>query len=100
GGAAQSWVLANRSGRMVENDYPLGFKVTLHRKDLGFAPAPAGETGASLPVTELAAELEDGLVDRGPGEDDMSALARLIRGRSGPPGSRARRSRRARCGRE
>jgi 3-hydroxyisobutyrate dehydrogenase len=25
GGAAQSWVLANRSGRMLANDYPLGF---------------------------------------------------------------------------
>ncbi len=85
GGAAQSWVLANRSGRMLENDYPLGFKVTLHRKDLGIALGLAGETGASLPVTELAAELEDGLVDRGHGEDDMSALARSIRGRSGLP---------------
>jgi 3-hydroxyisobutyrate dehydrogenase len=29
GGAAQSWVLANRSGRMLANDYPLGFKVAL-----------------------------------------------------------------------
>ena len=37
GGAAQSWVLANRSGRMIANDYPLGFKVALHRKDLGIA---------------------------------------------------------------
>ncbi|HEY8437562.1 MAG TPA: NAD-binding protein, partial [Candidatus Limnocylindrales bacterium] len=85
GGAAQSWVLANRSGRMLENDYPLGFKVTLHRKDLGIALGLAGETGASLPVTELAAELEDGLVAQGHGEDDMSALARPIRGRSGLP---------------
>ena len=31
GGAAQSWVLTNRSGRMIDNDYPLGFKVSLHR---------------------------------------------------------------------
>ena len=37
GGAAQSWVLTNRSGRMLANDYPLGFKVALHRKDLGIA---------------------------------------------------------------
>ncbi len=40
GGAAQSWVLANRSGRMLDNDYPLGFKVALHRKDLGDRPRP------------------------------------------------------------
>ena len=26
GGAAQSWVLANRSGRMIEDEYPLGFR--------------------------------------------------------------------------
>ena len=40
GGAAQSWVLANRSGRMLDNDYPLGFKVALHRKDLGHRARP------------------------------------------------------------
>jgi 3-hydroxyisobutyrate dehydrogenase len=85
GGAAQSWVLANRSGRMLENDYPLGFKVTLHRKDLGIALELAQATGASLPVSELAATLEDGLVAGGHGDDDMSALARSIRGRSGLP---------------
>ena len=39
-GAAQSWVLANRSGRMLANDYPLGFRVALHLKDLGIAPRP------------------------------------------------------------
>jgi 3-hydroxyisobutyrate dehydrogenase len=86
GGAAQSWVLANRSGRMLANDYPLGFKVALHRKDLGIALELAEETGASLPVSELAAQLEDGLVADGHGDDDMSALARSIRARSGLPG--------------
>ena len=50
GGAAQSWVLANRSGRMLDNDYPLGFKVALHRKDLGIALDLAGQLGAVLPV--------------------------------------------------
>ena len=47
GGAAQSWVLANRSGRMIDNDYPLGFKVALHRKDLGIALELANQLGAS-----------------------------------------------------
>ena len=49
GGAAQSWVLANRSGRMIANDYPLGFKVALHLKDLGIGLALADELGADLP---------------------------------------------------
>jgi len=85
GGAAQSWVLANRSGRMLANDYPLGFKVALHRKDLGIALALAREMGAELPVTDLAADLETELIAAGHGEDDMSALARVIRERSGLP---------------
>ena len=79
GGAAQSWVLANRSGRMLDNDYPLGFKVALHRKDLGIALELAAQLGAVLPVTALAAQLETGLIAGGHGDDDMSALARAIR---------------------
>jgi 3-hydroxyisobutyrate dehydrogenase len=86
GGAAQSWVLANRSGRMIANDYPLGFKVALHRKDLGIALDLARELGADLPVADLAAELETALIGDGHAEDDMSALARAIRSRSGLPG--------------
>lgn len=83
GGAAQSWVLANRSGRMLDNDYPLGFKLALHRKDLGIALGLADQLGAALPVSALAAQIESGLIAQGHGEDDMSALARAIRGLSG-----------------
>ncbi len=83
GGAAQSWVLTNRSGRMLANDYPLGFKVALHRKDLGIALELANQLGAALPVSALAAQLESGLIASGHGDDDMSALARAIRGLSG-----------------
>ena len=83
GGAAQSWVLANRSGRMLANDYPLGFKVALHRKDLGIALDLAAQLGAALPVSALAAQLESGLIAQGHADDDMSALARAIRGLSG-----------------
>jgi 3-hydroxyisobutyrate dehydrogenase len=86
GGAAQSWVLANRSGRMLANDYPLGFKVALHRKDLAIALELAAQLGAALPVSALAAQLESGLIARGHADDDMSALARSLRSRSGLPG--------------
>jgi len=85
GGAAQSWVLANRSERMRVNDYPLGFKVALHRKDLGIALEMAREMGADLPVAELAADFETDLVAKGHADEDMSALARVIRERSGLP---------------
>ncbi len=85
GGAAQSWVLANRSARMVANEYPLGFKVALHHKDLAIALELARDVGAQLPVTELAERLEVELMESGHADDDVSALARSIRGRSGLP---------------
>ena len=79
GGAAQSWVLANRSGRMVDNNYPLGFKLSLHRKDLGIALGLADQLGVSLPLAAMTAALESGLIAQGHGDEDMSALARAIR---------------------
>ncbi len=85
GGAAQSWVLVNRSGRMLANDYPLGFKVELHLKDLGIALGLAAESGVELPVTELCAEIERVLVETGHADDDMSAVARRIRALAGLP---------------
>jgi 3-hydroxyisobutyrate dehydrogenase len=86
GGAAQSWVLANRAGRMIANDYPLGFKVALHRKDLGIALELARETGSVLPVTALCEQLEAGLIGRGHADEDLSAVARSIRELSGLDG--------------
>lgn len=83
GGAAGSWVLANRSGRMIDDTYPLGFKIALHRKDLAIALDLAREVGAVLPVTAMAATFEDGLIAQGYGDDDNSALARQIRRLSG-----------------
>ena len=63
GGAAQSWVLTNRSGRMTVNDYPLGFKLALHRKDLGIALAMAREARGE-PARERAVRGGRGRPDR------------------------------------
>lgn len=83
GGAAASWVLANRAKNMIENTYPLGFRVRLHRKDLNIALETAREIGAALPVSAFAEQLETSLVTRGRGDEDLSALARIIREQSG-----------------
>jgi 3-hydroxyisobutyrate dehydrogenase len=83
GGAARSWVLENRSGRMIDDDYPPGFRIALHLKDVTIALGLAREVGASLPVTALASQIETGLVAQGHGDDDNSALARAIRAWSG-----------------
>jgi 3-hydroxyisobutyrate dehydrogenase len=86
GGVAKSWILENRSAKMIANDYPLGFRTSLHLKDLVIALELARSTGATLPVASLAAQLESGLVARGYGDEDMSNLARAIRSLSGMEG--------------
>jgi 3-hydroxyisobutyrate dehydrogenase len=86
GGVAKSWILENRSGKMIANDYPLGFRTSLHLKDLAIALDLARSVGATLPVSALAAQLESGLVARGYGDEDMSNLARAIRSLSGLDG--------------
>ncbi len=83
GGAAGSWVLQNRSGRMIADSYPLGFKIALHRKDMAIALELSRSIGAVLPVAALAATFEDGLIAQGHGDDDNSALARAVRRLSG-----------------
>ncbi len=82
-GAAGSWVLGHRAQRMIDDDYPLGFRLALHRKDLRIALELAAGAGASLPVAALAAALEDGLIAQGYGDEDNAALARAIRSLSG-----------------
>lgn len=86
-GAASSWVLTQRGPNMIADEYPLGFRMRLHRKDLGIALDSARATGVHLPVASYVATTEDALIGRGFGDEDMSALAREVRTSSGlPPG--------------
>ena len=79
GGAAGSWALTHRSDRMINDEYPLGFKLALHRKDLGIALASATEQQLELPVSQLVAAMEDQLMQEGHGDLDVSVLARWFR---------------------
>ena len=83
GGAASSWVLHNRGINVVNNNYPLGFRVKLHHKDLGIALETARELEVTLPATALVEQIENGLIARGYGDDDVSAIGRTIREQSG-----------------
>jgi 3-hydroxyisobutyrate dehydrogenase len=78
-GAAASWVLENRARNMIDDRYPLGFKVALHRKDLAIALDEARRAGLRLGVTQTVLEEEDALIDQGHGDEDVSALARLAK---------------------
>jgi 3-hydroxyisobutyrate dehydrogenase-like beta-hydroxyacid dehydrogenase len=84
-GAAASWVLTNRAGNMVEDTYPLGFKLALHRKDLGIALDEAAGEGIPLAVTEAVAAQEDELTAAGHGDEDVSAVARIPKRTAGQP---------------
>jgi 3-hydroxyisobutyrate dehydrogenase/2-hydroxy-3-oxopropionate reductase len=76
GGAAGSWALSHRANSMLKAHYPLGFRMSLHHKDLGIALDAAGDVNLDLPVTQLVADLENGLMEQGHGDEDVSALHR------------------------
>jgi 3-hydroxyisobutyrate dehydrogenase len=80
-GAASSWVLANRAQNMIDDQYPLGFKASLHRKDVAIALDEARRLGLQLDVSALVLEEEDRLVADGYGDEDVSALARIAKRR-------------------
>lgn len=83
GGAAGSWGLRHRSANMLANEYPLGFRLRLHRKDLRIALEVAQELGVVLPMAAYVEQIETGLINQGFGDEDVSALARSIRQQSG-----------------
>jgi 3-hydroxyisobutyrate dehydrogenase len=80
GGAANSWVLANRSQNMISSSYPLGFRTSLHLKDVRIALREAASLGLSLEVAALVASIESSLVKAGFGDEDVSNVARHVRG--------------------
>ncbi len=76
-GAAQSWFLTHRGPNMMRMDFPLGFKVALHDKDLKIVQQMAAASGAQLPVVEMTRIHYRRLMDTGHGDEDISSLFRL-----------------------
>ena len=76
GGAAGSWALNHRAQGMLDGNYPLGFKLALHHKDLGIALCSAESVQLELPITRLVQQQEAELMNRGHGDEDVSALHR------------------------
>jgi 2-hydroxy-3-oxopropionate reductase len=77
GGFAQSRILDLHGQRMLDGNYDPGFKLRLHRKDLGIALQLGREEHVPLFATAQAAELMDALVAQGSGDRDHSAMATL-----------------------
>jgi 3-hydroxyisobutyrate dehydrogenase len=81
-GMARSAVLEMRAANVVENAYPVGFKLALHLKDLRIALDTAKHNGVDLPLAEMVRGIEEQLVAEH-GDEDVSALAVEIRNRAG-----------------
>lgn len=76
-GAAGSWFLTHRGPNMVQQRFPLGFKVSLHDKDLRIVQQMAATKGAQLPVVEMTRVHYKRLMESGHGDEDISSLFRL-----------------------
>ena len=74
GGFASSRVLELHGQRMIDGTFEPGFRIRLHRKDIGLAVEAAKTLGVSLPSCSLAAQLMDDAVSKGLGELDHSAM--------------------------
>jgi 2-hydroxy-3-oxopropionate reductase len=74
GGLAASRVLELKGEAMIAHRFAPGFRVDLHRKDLGIAQATGRATGAPLPVASLVAQLYEAAAAQGHGDLDHSAL--------------------------
>ena len=77
GGFAQSRILDLHGQRIIDKNFVPGFKVKLHKKDMGIALQTGNEYHVSLKATALVAELMGQLVKNGFGDLDHSSLALL-----------------------
>ncbi len=76
-GAGSSWYFVNRAPFMANNNFPAGFRVRLHDKDLRICRDMAALRGATLPVVESTLEQYAELIAQGHGDEDISAIYRL-----------------------
>jgi 3-hydroxyisobutyrate dehydrogenase len=71
-----------RASNILNDTYPLGFKLSLHLKDLGIALATAKRNGVELPLAEMVKDIEERLVGEH-GDEDVSAIAVELRRQAG-----------------
>jgi 2-hydroxy-3-oxopropionate reductase len=86
GGFAQSRILEIHGLRMLDRDFDPGFRSRLHRKDLAIAVDAGREAGVALPSAALVGEALSALVGSGGGDQDHSALLRVLEAMSGREG--------------
>ncbi|QIN77925.1 2-hydroxy-3-oxopropionate reductase [Rubrobacter marinus] len=78
GGLAGNKVMEVKRDKFLEHAFDPGFRVELHRKDLGIALAAGREYGVALPVTAIVDQMLEALRAKGRGDRDHSAILTLI----------------------
>lgn len=83
GGLAGSRALEVKRDLLVAGNYQPGGSAAFQHKDLGFALEAARQSGVTLPVTALVDQLYGSLRWTGHGDEDHSAVVRVIEALSG-----------------
>jgi 3-hydroxyisobutyrate dehydrogenase len=78
-GAAQSWMMDNRSQTMLADQFDFGFAVDWMRKDMAIALDEARRNGASMPVAAVVDQFLSEVQRRDGGRWDYTSLIKLLR---------------------
>jgi 3-hydroxyisobutyrate dehydrogenase len=78
GGAAGSWMLANRGPQMVARDWRPGFTIDLQQKDLRLVLDAADELGVPALGTSIAFHLYRTLQSQGLGAEGNHAMVKAL----------------------
>ncbi|MDH5606472.1 MAG: NAD(P)-dependent oxidoreductase [Anaerolineae bacterium] len=78
GGAAGSWMLANRGPQMIARDWRPGFTIDLQQKDLRLVLEAADELGVPLLATSIVFNLYRTLQAQGLGSEGNHALVKSL----------------------
>ena len=78
GGFAQSRILDLHGQRLIDRNFKPGFKIKLHKKDMGIALQAGQEHDLDLKGSKLVAEQMEAALEQGHAEKDHSALVLLL----------------------
>jgi 3-hydroxyisobutyrate dehydrogenase len=78
GGAAGSWMLANRGPQVLNRDWRPGFTIDLQQKDIRLVLSAADQLGVPLPGTALIFQLYRTLQSQGLGAEGNHALVKAL----------------------
>ena len=78
GGAAGSWMLANRGPQIIRRDWRPGFTIDLQQKDVRLILSAADQLGVPLPGTALVFQLFRTLQAQGLGAEGNHALVKAL----------------------